>query len=59
MQPWTQRIQYDGDDPAFDDYIDACEDYLKRQLLVYENWPQEKYSSLGYTGEKVFVDRNA
>jgi hypothetical protein len=48
-----------GRDPAWDQYLSSCTDYLKRQLLVYQNWPQRKYDPMGYKDEKVFTDMNA
>lgn len=50
--------RFENDD-ALDEYLDACEAYYRRQLVVYRNWPQHEYGPLGYTGEKRFVDRNA
>ena len=58
-QPWELVQQADRSDPAFAAYIDACEAYFLRQLLVYQHWPQHRYNQLGYTDEKVFPDRNA
>lgn len=40
-------------------YMDSCNDYLRRQIIVYQNWPQRKYGVTGYTSEKVFTDQNA
>ncbi|HVL49638.1 MAG TPA: hypothetical protein VM889_13870 [Candidatus Thermoplasmatota archaeon] len=47
------------DDLAWERYLAACTDYLKRQMIVYQNWPQRKVGRLGYTDEKVFDDQNA
>jgi len=44
---------------AFARYMASCNDYLKRQIIVYQNWPQRKFSVTGYTEEKVFTDQNA
>ncbi len=46
------------DDEPRDRYLRTVSDYFKRQLLVYQNWPQRKYGALGYTEEKVFRDQN-
>lgn len=59
MQIWDAIERFDPDDPAFGEYLDDVESYYKRQLVVYENWPQRKYGPLGYTSEKQFVDQNA
>lgn len=56
---WDAIQRFDPDEPAFDEYLDACASYYKRQLVVYEHWPQHKYGPMGYTSEKQFVDRNA
>ncbi len=40
-------------------YVHMVADYVKRQMLVYEHWPQRRYDALGYTEEKVFTDMNA
>lgn len=45
--------------PAWAAYVNACSDYLKRQLIVYQNWPQRKFTTIGYAEEKVFTDMNA
>ena len=44
---------------AFDLYLALCGDYVKRQALVYSNWPQRRWDATGYRDEKVFSDRNA
>lgn len=59
VQLWDAIRCFDPDDPSFGDYLDACEAYYKRQLVVYEHWPQRKYGPMGYTAEKQFVDQNA
>ena len=46
-------------DPAYERYLLNCSDYLKRQMIVYEHWPQRRYDVLGYRNEKVFTDMNA
>jgi hypothetical protein len=46
-------------DPAWDAYMSSCSDYIKRQILIYQNWPQRRYNELGYLEEKVFTDMNA
>lgn len=40
-------------------YMNSCTDYLKRQILIYTNWPQRRYHAMGYSEEKVFTDMNA
>ncbi|MFA5862831.1 MAG: hypothetical protein WDA16_14155 [Candidatus Thermoplasmatota archaeon] len=44
---------------AYERYLLNCSDYLKRQMIVYEHWPQRRYDVLGYRNEKVFTDMNA
>lgn len=48
-----------GKGEAWTRYVDSCNDYLKRQILIYQNWPQRKFNTTGYTAEKVFTDQNA
>lgn len=43
---------------AYEQYLLHCSDYLKRQMMIYEHWPQRKYDVLGYRDEKVFADMN-
>jgi len=44
---------------AYERYLLNCSDYLRRQMMIYEHWPQRKYDVLGYRKEKVFTDMNA
>ena len=44
---------------AYERYLLDCSDYLRRQMMIYEHWPQRKYDVLGYRNEKVFPDMNA
>lgn len=44
---------------AYERYLLDCSDYLRRQMIVYEHWPQRRYDVLGYREEKVFADMNA
>jgi hypothetical protein len=46
-------------DSAYERYLLNCSDYLKRQMMIYEHWPQRRYDVLGYRKEKVFTDMNA
>lgn len=46
-------------DDAYERYLHNCSDYLKRQMMIYEHWPQRRYDVLGYRNEKVFTDMNA
>lgn len=39
-------------------YLDLYSEYLKRQLIVYTNWPQYRLTRSGYSNEKVFRDQN-
>lgn len=52
-----------GADPAapeaYERYLLDCSDYLRRQMMIYEHWPQRRYDVLGYRKEKVFADMNA
>lgn len=59
MQIWDTVRCLEIDDASFGEYLDACESYYRRQLVVYQNWPQHEYGPMGYTSEKRFVDRNA
>lgn len=43
---------------AYERYLLSCSDYLKRQMIVYQHWPQRRYDTLGYRDEKVFTDMN-
>jgi hypothetical protein len=43
---------------AWDAYMASCTDYIKRQVIVYQNWPQRRYDPTGYRKEKVFSDMN-
>lgn len=43
---------------AYEGYLLLCSDYLKRQMIVYQHWPQRRYDVLGYREEKVFTDMN-
>lgn len=52
------RDRKDAEREAFELYMAACTDYIKRQLIVYQNWPQRKYDATGYRKEKVFSDMN-
>ncbi|HUR68560.1 MAG TPA: hypothetical protein VM370_04880 [Candidatus Thermoplasmatota archaeon] len=44
---------------AYERYLLDCSDYLRRQMMIYEHWPQRRYDVLGYRREKVFADMNA
>lgn len=44
---------------AYERYLVNCSDYLRRQMMIYEHWPQRRYDVLGYRNEKVFADMNA
>lgn len=44
---------------AYERYLLNCSDYLRRQMMIYEHWPQRRYDVLGYRKEKVFTDMNA
>ena len=50
-----------ADDPAnqaWERYMASCTDYIKRQVIVYQNWPQRRWAPTGYRKEKVFSDLN-
>lgn len=49
----------DAQNEAYDRYLLDCSDYLRRQMMIYEHWPQRRYDVLGYREEKVFADMNA
>lgn len=59
VRMWNELQLPETEDAALDEYVDACEAYFRRQLVIYQNWPQHRYGPLGYTEEKVFVDQNA
>ena len=40
-------------------YRDLCNHYMRRQIVVYQHWPQRKLGPLGYSAQKVFLDQNA
>jgi hypothetical protein len=46
------------EDPAWERYMASYTDYIKRQLIVYQNWPQRRWEATGYRPEKVFTDLN-
>lgn len=52
------RSDLEDEDAAKKAYLALCSDYLKRQLIVYENWPQYRLTESGYTAQKVFRDQN-
>ncbi|HLE96065.1 MAG TPA: hypothetical protein VI997_01735 [Candidatus Thermoplasmatota archaeon] len=68
----VRRIQrWREGDSALDSYLSLCSDYLKRQILVYRNWPQRRWDAMGYRpsraprskdvqryDDRVFRDRN-
>lgn len=55
----TLKLADRSEDPAWDRYLSSCHDYLRRQILVYQNWPQRRITPVGYAPEKVFRDMNA
>ena len=61
MKPGALRPQFllgSQKDPDYERYLLNCSDYLKRQMMIYEHWPQRRYDVLGYREEKVFTDMN-
>jgi hypothetical protein len=57
--PVLRRPRDDAEKAAYERYLLNCSDYLKRQMIIYEHWPQRRYDVLGYRNEKVFTDMNA
>jgi hypothetical protein len=57
--PTLRRPREGAEKAAYERYLLNCSDYLKRQMMIYEHWPQRKYDVLGYRNEKVFTDMNA
>ena len=55
----SRRPRNAAEKAAYERYLLNCSDYLKRQMMIYEHWPQRKYDVLGYRNEKVFTDMNA
>lgn len=49
----------DGEHEAWQGYLESCTAYIRRQVLVYQNWPQRRYGPTGYEDEKIFRDMNA
>jgi hypothetical protein len=45
------------EDPAFDEYLSACESYYRRQILISEHAPQRPFGPTP-DGDEPFVDRN-
>jgi len=45
------------EDPAFDEYLSACESYYRRQMLINEHAPQRPFGPDPEGGAR-FVDRN-
>lgn len=68
----VRRIQrWREGDSALENYLSLCSDYLRRQILVYRNWPQRRWDTMGYRparaaaapggarrDDRVFRDRN-
>jgi len=48
-----------GSEDDMDAYLQIWGDYLRRQLLVYRNWPQRAFDASGYKSGHVFADQNA
>lgn len=48
-----------GADEAYSRYLVNCSDYIRRQMMIYQHWPQRRYDTLGYRDEKVFTDMNS
>lgn len=60
VPPFARRLRPPpGHGEAFDLYLALCGEYVKRQALVYSNWPQRRWDATGYRNEKVFTDLNA
>ena len=60
QSPSPASTKRDADSAAaYERYLLNCSDYLKRQMIIYEHWPQRRYDVLGYRNEKVFTDMNA
>jgi hypothetical protein len=60
-EPPTRERKSEGDaqaSEAWARYMASCADYIKRQLIVYQNWPQRRWEPTGYRKEKVFSDLN-
>lgn len=53
------RVPAETPTTPYERYLVNCSDYLRRQMMIYEHWPQRKYDVLGYRKEKVFADMNA
>jgi hypothetical protein len=58
-KPLTALLADPSTDSAYARYLLNCSDYLKRQMMIYEHWPQRRYDVLGYREEKVFTDMNS
>jgi hypothetical protein len=46
------------EDPAFDEYLSACESYYRRQMLIDEHAPSRPFGPDRPTEAGRFVDRN-
>lgn len=46
------------EDPAFDEYLSACESYYRRQLLMDEHSPQQAYGSPEEEPQARLIDLN-
>lgn len=53
-----RKIEADPQAQAWERYMASCTDYIKRQVIVYQNWPQRRWGPRGYRPEKVFTDMN-
>jgi hypothetical protein len=53
-----RKLGADAQAEAWERYMASCTDYIKRQVIVYQNWPQRRWAPTGYRKEKVFSDLN-
>lgn len=49
--------RHEIEDPAFDEYLSACESYYRRQILIQEHAPRRPFGTEQDEGAS-FVDRN-
>lgn len=57
MQMLDRIRRSEVDDPAFAEYLSACESYYRRQLLIDEHAPNRPFGPDEDTAGR-FVDRN-
>jgi hypothetical protein len=58
LQARDRKADAGADAEAWERYMDSCTAYIRRQVIVYQNWPQRRWGPAGYREGKVFTDLN-